>query len=208
VTGVADTVLPLVEAFGRYRSRWLLGDVPAALQEGQASALAAMAALLRDAPHSFTRGHFEPGHFTGSALVVDDRNRVLLTLHRRLGKWLQLGGHADGDLDLARVALREAQEESGVESLRYQGAPSILDVDVHPIPRNDQEPEHKHFDVRYVVLADRAQAEAIRASDESTDLKWFSFDEALAAVSEGSLRRLIEKYRYAASRGWLNERPR
>jgi hypothetical protein len=79
---------------------------------------------------------------------------------------------------------------------------------VHPIPGNDKEPEHKHFDVRYVVLADRAQAEAIQASDESTDLKWFSFDEALAAVSEGSLRRLIEKYRYAASRGWLDERSR
>lgn len=205
MTGVTDTVLPLVEAFGRYRTRWVVGDVPESLQTGQASALASMAALMRHAPSSFTRGHFEPGHFTGSALVVDDRDRVLLTLHRRLGKWLQLGGHADGDLDLARVALREAQEESGVASLAYRpGQNAILDVDVHVIPGNAKEPEHRHFDVRYLVFADRAQAEAIQASEESTDLKWFTLDEALTTVEEPSLRRLFEKYRYARERRWLD----
>lgn len=198
------TVLPLVEAFGNYRTRWVVGDVPEGLQAGQAAALAAMAALMRHAPGSFTRSHFDPGHFTGSALVVDDRDRVLLTLHRRLGKWLQLGGHADGDLDLAKVALREAQEESGVPTLRYRpGDDAILDVDVHVIPATAKEPEHKHFDVRYVVFADRAQADSIQASEESTDLKWFALDEALATVAEPSLRRLFEKYRYAREHRWL-----
>lgn len=205
MTAAAETVLPLVEAFGAYRTRWVIGDVPETLQSGQASALAAMAALLRHAPGSFTRGHFAPGHFTGSALIVDDSERVLLTLHRRLGKWLQLGGHADGDLDLARVALREAQEESGVQSLKFRGGKSsILDVDVHVIPANPKEPEHKHFDVRYLVQADRAQADAIQASEESTDLKWFSLDEATKLVEEPSLLRLFDKYRYAVSRHWLD----
>lgn len=199
-----EAVLQLVEAFGKYRTRWVVGDLPEPLREGQAQGLAAMAALLRYAPGSFTRSHFEPGHFTGSALIVDDRSRVLLTLHRKLGKWLQLGGHADGDLLLAQVALREAREESGVASLAYAaGGDGILDVDVHGIPANEKEPEHKHFDVRYLIFANRAQADAIQASDESSDLKWFTLEEAREVVNEPSLRRMFDKYEYGSRLGWF-----
>src|SRR5579859_4895881 len=85
------------------------------------------------------------GHFTGSAwLVSADGERVLLTHHRKLGRWLQLGGHADGDTDLAQVALREAEEESGLVGLAVE--PEPFDLDRHRIPARGTEPEHWHYD--------------------------------------------------------------
>lgn len=114
-----------------------------------------------------------PGHLTASAFVVDATGaRTLLTLHRKLGRWLQLGGHCDGEGDLAAVALREATEESGIDGLRcMQG---IADLDIQEIPGTG-EPSHLHFDVRFLVVAPPgAQA---RASEESLDLRWFDSDE-------------------------------
>ncbi|EQD65072.1 NUDIX hydrolase family protein, partial [mine drainage metagenome] len=94
----------------------------------------------RSHPDCCQRRH-PPGHFTGSAwLVSKDGARVLLTHHRKLGRWLQLGGHADGDADLARVALREAEEESGLSGLRVEGG--IFDLDCHAIPARGNDPEH------------------------------------------------------------------
>ena len=107
-----------------------------------------------------------PGHFTASAwLVSKDGARVLLTHHKKLGRWLQLGGHADGDQDLANVALREAEEESGLTALSI--VPEIFDLDAHEIPARGvfgaagYEAVHVHWDVRFVV---RASAEDFRAS--------------------------------------------
>src|SRR5690242_4623014 len=112
-----------------------------------------------------------PGHITGSAWVLDaDRSRVLLTHHRKLGRWLQLGGHADGDPDLARVALREAGEESGLQDLLVE--PEIFDLDRHLIPARGEEPAHWHYDVRYVVRATGSEAFAV--GEESLDLAWQS----------------------------------
>lgn len=129
-----------------------------------------------------------PGHLTASALVLDHAGeRALLTLHAKLGRWLQLGGHCDGDGNLVAVALREAREESGIEDLAIDPRP--LDVDVHAIPAREGEPQHLHLDVRFVVRAPRGAAP--RASSESRALAWFGYDEALVAGLEESVLRLF-----------------
>lgn len=130
----------------------------------------------------------EPGHLTASAIVLDaEGKRVLLTHHRKLGRWLQLGGHCDGDPDLARVALREATEESGIDGLAIDPVP--IDVDVHTIPARKGEPEHLHLDTRFLV---RAPAGAIeRRSEESHALGWFTRAEAEALETDDSVRRLL-----------------
>jgi 8-oxo-dGTP pyrophosphatase MutT (NUDIX family) len=129
------------------------------------------------------------GHVTASALVIDpERGRVLLTLHRKLQMWLQMGGHCEPeDPTLAAAALREATEESGVAGLTLlPGGPVRLDR--HPIPA----PCHWHFDVQYAALAPRDAAHAI--SDESLDVRWFAYDE-VADVADESVVRLLEATR-------------
>ncbi|MFD6436566.1 NUDIX hydrolase [Streptomyces venezuelae] len=129
------------------------------------------------------------GHVTASALVVDpSRGRVLLTLHKKLRMWLQMGGHCEpGDPTLAAAALREATEESGVPGLTLlAGGPVRLDR--HPIPG----PCTQHLDVQYAALAPADAVEAI--SDESLDLRWFAYDE-VADVADESVVRLIEATR-------------
>jgi 8-oxo-dGTP pyrophosphatase MutT (NUDIX family) len=129
------------------------------------------------------------GHITASALVIDPlRGRVLLTLHRKLQKWLQMGGHCEpGDSTLADAALREATEESGIPDLTLApGGPVTLDR--HAIPA----PCHWHLDVQYAALAPADAVEAI--SDESLDLRWFAYDE-VAGVADESVVRLLEATR-------------
>ncbi|MFH8608117.1 NUDIX hydrolase [Streptomyces sp. NPDC018029] len=129
------------------------------------------------------------GHVTASALVVDpSRGRVLLTLHKKLRMWLQMGGHCEpGDPTLAAAALREATEESGVPGLTLlAGGPVRLDR--HPIPG----PCTQHLDVQYAAMAPADAVEAI--SDESLDLRWFAYDE-VADVADESVVRLVEATR-------------
>lgn len=139
----------------------------------------------------FARSH-RVGHFTGSAwLVSADGERVLLTHHRKLGRWLQLGGHADGDSELARVALREAQEESGLPDLVVE--PEIFDLDAHAIPARGEEPAHLHYDVRYVVRATGSEDFAV--SEESLALAWKPVRElAEDPAADDSLRRMARKW--------------
>ena len=146
----------------------------------------------RSHPDCCQRTH-PPGHFTGSAwLVSKDGARVLLTHHRKLGRWLQLGGHADGDPDLARVALREAQEESGLTGLALDGE-VIFDLDRHRIPARGVEPEHWHYDVRYVVRAEADENFAVSA--ESLALAWRPVIAVVAdAEADDSLRRMAAKW--------------
>ena len=129
------------------------------------------------------------GHITASALVIDpEHDRVLLTLHKKIRMWLQMGGHCEPeDTSLEAAALREATEESGVAGLSLlPGGPVRLDR--HPIPA----PCHWHFDVQYAVLAPPGAVHTI--SDESLDLRWFAYDE-VAAVADESVVRLLEATR-------------
>jgi 8-oxo-dGTP pyrophosphatase MutT (NUDIX family) len=157
----------------------------------QRAAQSHFAAFARSHPDCCQRSH-PPGHFTGSAwLVSKDGARVLLTHHRKLGRWLQLGGHADGDADLARVALREAEEESGLSGLYVEGG--IFDLDCHAIPARGSDPAHLHWDVRYVVRAGLDERYAI--SVESLDLAWRPIAEiAMDAQVDASLRRMAWKW--------------
>ncbi|HEY4583169.1 MAG TPA: NUDIX hydrolase [Lysobacter sp.] len=139
----------------------------------------------------FTRGRLA-GHFTGSAWLVDrSGSRVLLTHHRKLGRWLQLGGHADGDSDLGRVALKEAEEESGLDGLTLE--PGLFDLDRHWIPARGDVPAHWHYDVRFVVRA--GANEAFVVGEESLDLAWRDVRGLLAdPSSDESVRRMSEKW--------------
>ncbi|GLW44603.1 NUDIX hydrolase [Streptomyces sp. NBRC 14336] len=129
------------------------------------------------------------GHITASALVIDPtRERVLLTLHRKLRMWLQMGGHCEpGDATLSAAALREATEESGVTGLTLlPGGPVRLDR--HPIPA----PCNWHLDVQYAVLAPPDAEHTV--SEESLDVRWFGYDE-VAGVADESVVRLLEATR-------------
>lgn len=132
-----------------------------------------------------------PGHLTGSAWIVSpDRSRVLLTHHLKLDKWLQLGGHADGDGDLLAVAEREAREESGLASVRAVSR-EIFDVDRHWIPARKSEPGHFHYDLRFLFEADPQERLAI--SSESKDLAWVELARVAALNPEESMARMVRK---------------
>ena len=148
--------------------------------------------IVRRWPQAFRREQVE-GHFTGSAwLVSADGERVLLTHHRKLQRWLQLGGHADGDRDLANVALREAEEESGLTGLVLDG-PAIFDLDKHWIPGRPDVPGHWHYDARFVIRA--TASEAFVVSAESLALAWRPVA-ALAAdpQADASLQRMAARW--------------
>ncbi len=160
-------------------------------------------ALVTNHPDCFYRNHFEPGHITGSGLLISaDGMRVLMNHHKFLNIWICFGGHADGDHDILRVASREVIEESGIEDIEPVGA-GIFDVDVHAIPRNDKknEPPHKHFDVRYLFRVRNAVNENFAMSEESEGLRWCSYEEAckLAAPHDISMHRLLDKWHKGAA---------
>ena len=142
-----------------------------------------------------------PAHFTGSAVVVSpDGARVCLVLHAKLNRWLQPGGHADAvdGGDMAQTALREAREETGLEVALQSNAP--LDVDVHVIPARKDEPEHRHLDVRYLVIAKNPDALA-HDPNESHGAQWLTWVDALARADEAPLKRLLMKAQESLSHG-------
>lgn len=156
----------------------------------QAALAESFLGFLDSSPEVFRREHVD-AHFTGSAwLEHADGEQVLLMHHRKLDRWLQPGGHADGDPDLRAVALREAGEETGLEGL--QADTEILDLDRHWIPARGQEPGHWHYDVRYRVFAPHGAV--LRGNEESLALRWFSA-EAVAAnpQMDASLRRMATR---------------
>jgi 8-oxo-dGTP pyrophosphatase MutT (NUDIX family) len=155
---------------------------------------AAIVNLLTNGEAAFSRDHFGPGHLTASCFIIDPAtHRLLLHHHRRLGRWLQMGGHVEPDEFPPQAALREGAEESGLRDLRLLRA-SILDLDVHPIPAAKGEPDHHHFDVRYVAITNEPGTIA-RDANESNDLAWFDFDRAAELMSEDASTRAIRKIR-------------
>jgi 8-oxo-dGTP pyrophosphatase MutT (NUDIX family) len=131
------------------------------------------------------------GHVTASAWIVDPARRSALLLHhRKLGRWLQPGGHVDGDPDVRGAALREAREESGLRTLRFV-RDDVYDVDIHPIPARGDEPAHEHYDVRFALEAD--PREPIRGNDESHDVRWVPLAELEQFAIDDSVRRLAAK---------------
>ena len=153
--------------------------------------------LLEETATPFRRDQFLPGHVTASGFVVNaERNALLLILHRKLGRWLQPGGHIEQtDADVAAAAAREVREEVGLSNLTPV---SLLDVDVHAIPAHGVQPSHEHFDVRFLFCAgDQSPC----ASSEVRAARWVPIDELLHAGSDAgqdeSVLRVVRKLAHA-----------
>lgn len=160
--------------------------------------------FLKEYPTCFERT-LEVGHVTGSALVMtEDFSKVLLTHHAKLNKWLQLGGHCDGNPLVFETALRETKEESGLKEIhiidasRFVNLPStatplFFDIDIHEIPVRKTVPAHLHYDLRFLVTT--PTPEKIQITQESQDLRWFTLPEAADVAVERSMLRMFEKLR-------------
>ena len=169
----------------------LLRDHAARPLDAHEAAQTAEAIRFVEAHADCLRRSCAPRHLTGSAWIVSpDRTRTLLTHHHKLDKWLQLGGHADGDGDLVAVALREAREESGLTRLRVLSG-EIFDFDRHLIPARKSEPEHFHHDLRFLIEAD--PDEPLIISSESKDLAWVEVTRVTALNPEESMARMVRK---------------
>lgn len=159
----------------------------------------------------FLRENLE-GHITGSAFVVNPTfTKVLFTYHAKLHRWLQLGGHADGEIIIQNVALKEACEESGInhfdfiDILNFPATAPLnnfreiipFDLDIHLIPERKNEPAHYHYDVRFILVA---QHENFKISEESLDLKWIDLNEVCQFTSEVSTLRQVYKLKYLLNR--------
>lgn len=166
-------------------SEYVPGDVR------DAQACAQILEFVRKNPRCFDRS-LSIGHVTGSAWLLDARKEcVLLTLHARFGKWLQLGGHADGNPNVVEVALREAREESGIDEIAVLSS-KIFDLDVHEIPARPDTPAHFHYDVRFLMQA--AGDRRFHVSNESADLAWVPFAGIAQLETDESVRRMCAKW--------------
>ena len=164
------------------------GYAPA--DEREAEMTMALRAFVAAHPDCFERT-LQIGHVTGSAWVVDRAlENALLTHHRKLDRWLQLGGHADGDGDIRRVALREAREESGLAAIAL-ARDRIYDIDVHEIPARGDEPAHLHYDIRFAFYADRSEVPV--PSDESHEVAWIPLADLERYGADASVLRLRAK---------------
>ena len=142
-------------------------------------------------PRAFFRDHL-PGHITASSWIMDkSRQFTLLTHHKKLNRWLQPGGHADGDEDVTEVARREALEETGLHSLHLYRQ-EIFDLDIHGIPARNDFPAHDHYDIRFLFTADMSEPFVI--SGESHDLAWIPREQIASCTNHNvSILRMMEK---------------
>jgi len=189
----------------------LIGDALAAslarygpVDAREASMRDDLVAFLRRTAEPFSRTTLE-GHVTGSAWIVDrGATAAVLLHHRKLDRWLQPGGHADGDPDIYAVAWREALEETGLASL-VPTIEAVYDVDVHEIPARGVELAHKHYDVRFAFFADRAETPPGNA--ESHAVRWIALDDFDRYAVDDSIRRLAAKTRRLAKEDGTSDPP-
>ena len=135
---------------------------------------------------------FEVGHITGSAWLLNKKgDKALLMHHRKLDKWLQLGGHADGEGDILAVSLKEAQEESGITAI-VPVMNAIFDIDTHKIPAYGTIKEHFHYDVRFLLQV--TSDEIININSESNELRWIAKNRDELLSTEPSVIRMFDKW--------------
>ena len=171
--------IELKARLGAYRRRW----------PEESETVARFEAFIDFHPDCFERS-CRDGHITGSTWIVNrSGDRVVLTHHRKFGRWLQPGGHSDGDPDTLEVALREAREESGLDVRAIEE--TIFDLDVHLIPARDAEPAHYHYDVRFLV---QALKDRFRVSEESLALAWVPTDRVGVFTNDESVLRMARKW--------------
>jgi len=188
-----DLLLLLDEYEARLDDGSNLGEVSS--RESESGTVARIRQLILDHANCFDRDCL-PGHITASAWIVSREHRsVLLTHHRKLDRWLQLGGHTDGEADVLAAAIREAEEESGLRDFRplpLDAGPRILDVDVHVIPAHGREPAHEHHDIRFMLEVSEAQTIQHQEA-ESHSVQWFPAGGIESRFEEESLARMASK---------------
>ncbi len=150
----------------------------------------AFQSLIAESPKAFSRENLE-AHITASCWLLSlDQSRVLLTHHKKLNMWLQLGGHCDGNQDTLLAAHREAVEESGITLVKPLLS-SFFDLDIHEIPERKTEPKHLHYDMTYLFQV--VESEEFQVSNESNDLQWVEIDRLEKYTTESSMLRMREK---------------
>ena len=163
----------------------------------EAAFVARMVELSR-AGGAWQRSHFSPGHFTASAFVLSpDHRELVLIHHKKLGIWVQPGGHLEAsDADVQAAARREVLEEVGLADLEpfAVGSSPLFDVDIHVIPARKDEPAHEHFDVRFAFVA---KSRTLVHSEEVADLRWVPLAEVERMGSDESVLRAVAKLRAA-----------
>ena len=166
----------------------------------EADMTARTVAFVENHPNHLKRSLLK-GHVTASAWIVagepGPEPQVLLIHHRKLDRWLQPGGHADGDPDVAEVARREAWEETGLADLELV-SPAIFDVDIHTIPARNDVPEHLHYDVRFLFRAKKDGQILVGENREVRAIRWLTMTETEQLTADESICRMVRK-----SRKWL-----
>lgn len=142
----------------------------------------------------------KPGHVTGSAWLTNrELTHVFMTHHKKLNRWFQPGGHSDGNANTLAVSMTEASEESGIEDVFIQPlSHEIFDIDIHSIPARKDEPEHLHYDIRFILEADMQQP--LRISDESHEIAWVPIDKIGDYSNEPSIIRMKNKMKDLSSK--------
>lgn len=163
-------------------------DMHKAFDSHEAKMLKQMLDFVQHTPGAYHRENLE-GHITASGWIVNaDLSKVLLLHHAKLNKWLQPGGHADGNENLVEVLKTELEEETGITGI---AEPQLFDIDIHAIPERGKVPEHLHYDVRFLVQIN--DSIPIQRNEESNELAWFHLNEVMALNSEPSIARMVQR---------------